>query len=288
LSQQFLVQGGGVPPREGWPENEPLEQFLQRAGAAVALQAIPSSDALRPVALEQALASLAAGMDIVSATKSHLVHHWRELAAAAQGSGRRIRISAATGAALPAADVARVSLRGFECSRIRGCLNGTSSFVLERLEEGSSLAHAVATAQKLGIAEPDPRGDLSGSDAASKIVLLANILWGLGATIEDVRCEPIEEATAARARQALEGGRRIRAVARAEAMSGALSVQIEEILPDDPLYHLHGPEKAVQYDCGEVGQIVVSGGKSSPLGAAHAMLKDTLDVVLSREAEGFA
>jgi len=149
-------------------------------------------------------------------------------------------------------------------------------------------AFDAATAQKLGIAEPDPRGDLSGSDAASKIVLLANILWGLGATIEDVRCEPIEEATAARARQALEGGRRIRAVARAEAMSGALSVQIEEILPDDPLYHLHGPEKAVQYDCGEVGQIVVSGGKSSPLGAAHAMLKDTLDVVLSREAEGFA
>lgn len=286
-AQQLLV-GDGVPPRADWPPIEPLGDFLGRTGAAVAVQAIPSSEGLRSVALEQALASIGAGMDLVSATKSHLVYHWRELAAAAEASGRRIRISAATGAALPAADVARVSLRGFPCGRIRGCLNGTSSFVLERLEQGATLAEAVETAQQLGIAEPDPRGDLTGADAASKIVLLANVLWNLGATMADVEREPIDEGTRVLARRAVERGRRIRAVARAEAMTRTLCVELEEVVPDDPLYHLRGPEKAVQYDCGEVGQIVVSGGKSSPLGAAHAMLKDTLELVLGRAGEAFA
>lgn len=226
-------------------------------------------------------------MDLATATKSHLVHHWGELADAATRRGRRIRISAATGAALPAADIAKVSLRGFDCRAIRACPNCTSTFVLDLVAGGQTLSDAVARAQALGIAETDPSADLDGLDAAAKIVLLANVLWDLRTRVEDVARDPIDDSLVERTERAMRRGARIRAVASADRASKVLVVRLEETPPSDPLHQLVGPEKAVQFDCGPQGEILVSGGKSSPTAAAHALLKDALDLAVGGVAPGF-
>ena len=291
-SQEVILRPGvtgpeAVPARDAWAPAGDLGAFLAASAASIAVQAIPSGDRLVDTATAQVLTAFDAGMDVVTATKTHLVRRWDVLAEAAIRTGRRVRISGATGAALPAADLARVSLRGFPCRAIRGSLNGTSSFVLEQLGAGGSLADAVRVAQSRGIAEADPSSDLDGRDAASKLVLLANLLWGLGASIDAVNREPIDESAAARAAEAARDGRRLRAVARADAETGRLEVGLEALEPGDPLFPLNGPEKAVAYDCGAVGQIVVSGGRSSPRGAAHAMLKDLLGLALEAGPGGF-
>jgi homoserine dehydrogenase len=278
-TSEVLLDGIVVPPREEWEAAGSLEAFLTASEADVAVQAIPSRDDLVDTAFDQVAAAFAAGMDVATATKSHLVRRWSALDAAAQQAGRRIRISGATGAALPAADVARQSLRGFPCQRMRGSLNGTSSFVLDRLANGASLSDAVAEAQAAGIAEASVASDLDGSDAASKLVLLANLLWAGDLSIDDVEREPIEAVAAQRAQRAAAGGRRLRAVATAE-LDGGAAVRLEELDEQDPLYPVRGPEKAVAFDCGGIGQIVVSGGKASPRGAAQALLKDVLHLAV--------
>lgn len=291
-SQEIILRPGltglvGVPSRDSWEPARELGVFLAASAASIAVQAIPSGDRHVDTATAQVLAAFDAEMDVVTATKTHLVRRWDVLAAAAIRTGRRVRISGATGAALPAADLARVSLRGFPCRAIRGSLNGTSGFVLEQLGTGASLADAVSIAQSRGIAEADPSSDLDGSDAATKLVLLANLLWGLGASIDAVQREPIDESTATRAADAARVGRRLRAVAEANAETGRFEVRLEVLEPGDPLFPLSGPEKAVIYDCGGVGQVVVSGGRSSPRGAAHAMLKDLLGLALETGPGGF-
>jgi homoserine dehydrogenase len=291
-SQEVILRPGvtgavGVPARDTWAPARDLGMFLAASAASIAVQAIPSGDRLVDTATAQVLAAFDAGMDVVTATKTHLVRRWDVLAGAAIRTGRRVRISGATGAALPAADLARISLRGFPCRAIRGSLNGTSSFVLEQLGAGGSLADAVRVAQSLGIAEADPSSDLDGSDAATKLVLLANLLWGLGASIDAVDREPIDQSTASRAADAARDGRRLRAVAKADAETGTFEVRLEALEPGDPLFPLSGPEKAVAYDCGAVGEVVVSGGRSSPRGAAHAMLKDLLGLALEAGPGGF-
>ncbi len=282
--QVLLALGAAVPPREDWQPADDLVAFLSATGASVMVQAIPSRDELATVATAQVLTAFDAGMDVVTATKSHLVRDWAALRQAAVSSERRIRISGATGAALPASDLARVSLRGFPCQRIRGALNGTSSFVLDRMAAGASLAAAVSEAQALGIAEANVDSDLDGLDAASKVTLLANLLWDLAASVDEVDREPIVAATAARAAEAARKGLRLRSVAVAERKSGRIVVRLEALDDGDPLYALRGPEKAAAFDCGAVGQIVVSGGRASPLGAAHAMLKDVLNLALEGRA----
>ena len=288
LGANGQTQAAAIPPRDLWQPAAGLEDFLIATAPSIVVQAIPSSEQLVDTATAQALAAFEARVDVVTATKSHLARRWSLLADAASRTGCRVRISAATGAALPAADVARLSLRGFRCRRIRGALNGTSTFVLERLAAGDALADAIAVAQSRGIAEADPTGDLDGSDAASKLVLLANLLWDLRASLDDVQREGIVDASAIRAVRAGRDGRRLRLVATADGETGRLEVRLEALQAGDRLYSLSGSEKAVAYDCGEVGEIIVSGGRSSLRGASHAMLKDVLSLALDRGPAGFS
>ncbi|MEU8824178.1 homoserine dehydrogenase [Streptomyces sp. NPDC048636] len=262
----------------------PLAETLERTGAVVLAQAVPSSPAVREQAAADALLALHRGVHVVSATKSHLLSHWAELGRAAAEGGALIRISGATGAALPAADMARTGVRGLGCHTLRACPTGTATFVLDRLTSGDPFPAAVAEARRRGIAEADLSADLSGADAATKARLLAALLWGWDAAA--VRTYTggagIGESTAEAARAAAARGHRLRAVATASADEPLLvRVGLEETAPGDPLYALNGPEKAVVYGC-EAGDITVSGGASSPLGAALAMVKDTLDVAVPK------
>ncbi|SFS69895.1 homoserine dehydrogenase [Saccharopolyspora flava] len=256
-----------------WGPLTELPELLERTGAAVFAQAVPSDGDDR--AAREALQALEAGAHVVTATKSHLLAHWTELAEAAERAGRSVRISAATGAAMPAGDLARSALRGFDVDAVAGCLNGTATFVLDRVADGADLAGAVAEAQRAGIAEADPSRDLSGDDAATKLRLISALLWGWGPARTRAETEPITRIPDVPA------GHRLRQVARATRDEpGVVRVALSAEPESSPLGALRGPEKAVRYDCGEAGQVAVSGGRSSPRGAALAMIKDTLGAVL--------
>lgn len=286
-TQCDVPAGGYVPARSTWRPLAELAETLNRTGARVLLQALPSSPELAEIAAAEAEIALRRGVHVVTATKSHLLGHWRRLATAAAAGGVMIRVSGATGAALPAGDLSRSGMRGMGCTAMRGCPNGTATFVLDRLAAGISLGAAVKDAQRRGIAEADPSADLSGADAATKLRLLAALAWGWDPAETQVATDPIDEDTTRVAWAAASSGHRLRAVARAEAARpGVVEVRLETTEPGDPLHTLVGPEKAVVFGCPDAGDVVVSGGRSSPLGAALAMIKDTIDVTAPRR--GFA
>jgi homoserine dehydrogenase len=283
-TEAFLAPGSVVPDRSSLAPVRPIEETLALTRADVLVQALPSSPEAHSRALQEALTALRGGVDVVTATKSHILSHWRDLERAAGERGSRIRISGATGAALPTADMARVALRGMGCNAVRACPNGTSNFVLDELARGVGLESAVLAAQRRGIAEADPSADLSGKDAATKVRLIAGLLWGWDVSRIAVEAEPIEGSTSARALAAAQQGRRLRAVAGASLdRPMVVTVQLEAVAPGDPLFPITGPEKAMVFSCPEAGDITVQGGRSSPKGAALAMLKDVLNLAgLSR------
>lgn len=275
--------GAAVAAPGAWRDAGDFGRLLDEVRPVVFVQAVPSSTEVVGVAAGEAEVALRRGVHVVTAAKSHLLARWRELHGAARDGGAGIRFSGATGAALPAGDVARYSLLGFGCRAIRGCPNGTSTYVLDRMAEGASLDDAVADARARGIAEADPTADLSGSDAATKVRLLTGLVWGWDVTAVRVHATPIDTPTAAHARAATANGARLRAVATARAdRPGEITVDHVPTTPGDPLHAITGPGKAVVFDCGDAGEITVSGGRSSPRGAALAMLKDTLATILER------
>lgn len=281
-SEIHLPPSSDVPDRRLWGPLLPPGESLRKSRATILVQAIPSSPEAHQRAVEEAVTALNNGIDVVAATKSHLITRWGELQAAATSGGSRIRISGATGAALPTADLARVALTGLDCEAIRACPNGTSTFVLDQIAQGNTLEEAIIEAQRRGIAESDTQSDLSGSDSATKVRLIAGLLWGWDVTRIDVETEAIDRRTAAQVEAAARQGGRLRAVATASTDRPMLvTVKLEQVKPGDPLFHMSGPEKAMVFRCPSAGDITIQGGRSSPSGAALAMLKDVLNLINS-------
>lgn len=117
-------------------------------------------------------AALQSGKPVVTANKSLVARCWEELKQAKK-SDVGVLYSAAVGGGTPMLEtVDWMTQSGLEVRKILGILNGTTNFVLDLVANGTSFSQAIEQAQQKGLAEADPSGDLSGNDAAEKLVLL--------------------------------------------------------------------------------------------------------------------
>jgi homoserine dehydrogenase len=271
-----------------WIDAAGIDEVVSRFKIDTVVQAVPGNLANAAETRDQIVQAMEGGADVVTATKPPLVAFWSELADAAAARGRCIRISAAAGAALPAVDLCRRALRALPCSSIRASLNGTTNFVLGQLRNGLSQKAAIDLAVGKGICEPNPSDDLSGRDSAMKIVLLSNLLWGQARPLNEVAIEGIPDDVQSRLAAAAAAGRVLASVAVARLDSSPrLQVGLQELDPRNPLARLEGAEKGVTFDCDQCGSITVTGGHSSPRGAAFALLKDVVNLRTGDRAAGF-
>jgi aspartokinase/homoserine dehydrogenase 1 len=156
------------------------------AGEALAFMA--SHAVSRPVVVDVTSDSTAAvlqtaaaqGFDVVLANKKPLADGWDsydKLVTACTSGGRRLRYEATVGAGLPIIDTYRkLTETGDRVLRIHGCVSGTLTYVLSEVTAGRPFSQAVREAMSRGYAEPDPRDDLSGRDAARKGLILARMM----------------------------------------------------------------------------------------------------------------
>src|SRR5438270_692210 len=138
------------------------------------------------------LQQLRAGKPVVSANKQQIARRGAEIFAAASEQGVQLRFEASVCAAIPVIKVLRESLVVTNVHRVLGIVNGTTNFILTRMEAGADYGEALAEAQRLGYAEADPTDDVSGADAAAKMAILATVAFGARVTPDDVLCEGIE------------------------------------------------------------------------------------------------
>ncbi len=163
------------------------------AGALDALAFMSSHAVSRPVLVDVTsdetgpllLAAIERGFDIVLANKRPLAGAWdshTRLLEAAAAAGRTVRFEATVGAGLPVIDTHKKLVEtGDRVRRVDGCVSGTLMFVLSEVCGGRPFSEAVQDAVARGYAEPDPRDDLSGQDAARKGLILARLLGYRGA-----------------------------------------------------------------------------------------------------------
>jgi homoserine dehydrogenase len=225
--------------------------------------------------------ALSHGLSVATASKGPLVLRFRELQALARAHGARLMLSAATAAALPTLDVGLTCLAGAEVLKAEGILNGTTNYILTRMDlDGATYAQALAEAQHLGIAEPDPSLDVEGRDTANKVLLIANCVFGASLTLADISVRGIAEVTPADLAAARAQGKTVKLIGRIERAEGGVvaSVAPEAIPLDHPLGGVRGTEKALTYLTDTMGAVTISGGKSNPVGAAAALLKDLINL----------
>lgn len=120
---------------------------------------------------------LESGTPVVTCNKAPLATAWDRLHAAARRGSTSIHATATVGGGSPIIPTVRRIARTLGVAHIEASLSGTLAFVVQRIGEGQCLTEAVADAQRAGYAEPDPRLDIDGTDAAAKAVILHNVCF---------------------------------------------------------------------------------------------------------------
>ena len=143
------------------------------------------------------LAALKGGKPVVTANKALLAENGAEIYGAAREYGADLYYEASVAGAIPILRPLRESLAGDTVHRVLGIVNGTTNFILDRMDSsGAGFAESLEEAQALGYAEADPTADVEGFDAAAKAAILASLAFHTPVTAADVHREGITEVTA--------------------------------------------------------------------------------------------
>lgn len=259
------------------------EQAVRESGAHALIEATPTNLEHGRPATSHVLAAIEQGMEVVSANKGPFVLFYKELHDAARQNNCGLHISAATAAALPTLDVGRVCLAGTRVRSVEGILNGTTNYILTQMKENNTpYAQALKQAQELGIAETDPGYDVEGKDTANKTVLICNRVFNTSLGLKDITIQGITHITPQDIALAAENNKVIKLIGSCENTHEGLKLAVapKPLDKDHPLASVNGSEKAITYMTDTMGAITVSGGKSSPTGAAAALLKDLINAYI--------
>jgi homoserine dehydrogenase len=230
---------------------------------------------------EYVLDLLRAGKPVVSANKQLVARRSAELFSTASESGVQLRFEASVCAAIPVIKVLRESFIVANVHRVLGIVNGTTNFILSQMESGSEYPDALAEAQRLGFAEPDPTEDVNGADAAAKMAILATVAFGSRTTLDDVEFEGIEGVTQEHVRAARQMEMTVRLIGSATLVDGKLDVRVQPSLVDrhHPLAAVEGPFNAVMLQGDAIREITLEGPGAGGLETASAIVADMISVV---------
>ncbi len=157
-------------------------------GADIVIETIGGLEPARTLVLQ----AINSGSDVITANKALLATHGPELFEAAEQVGAQLYYEAAVAAAIPIVRPLRESLAGDRINRILGIVNGSTNFILDKMDtEGWSADEAQRVARELGYLEADPSLDIEGFDAAQKAAILASLAFHTSVPLESVHREGI-------------------------------------------------------------------------------------------------
>src|ERR1700751_6135652 len=174
------------------------------------------------------LAAMENGKSVVTANKALLAEHGEQIHAASRAFGTDLYYEAAVAGAIPILRPLRESLAGDTVHRVLGIVNGTTNFILDRMDSsGAGFAESLEEAQALGYAEADPTADVDGFEAAAKAAILASLAFHAPGTAADVHREGITEVTATDILSARVLGRTVKLLAICERSDAGVSARVD-------------------------------------------------------------
>jgi len=235
------------------------------------------------------------GADVVTANKALLAAHGPELFEAADQVGAQLNYEAAVAGAIPIVRPLRENLAGDQVNRILGIVNGTTNFILDRMDvAGDTLEEALAIATELGYAEADPTADIGGYDAAQKAAILASLAFHTTVPLESVYREGITSVTPEQIESARKAGYVVKLLAICERLtdpetgkSGVSARVYPAMVPrSHPLAAVHGANNAVFVEAEAAGSLMFYGAGAGGVETASAVLGDLVSIARRHVAGG--
>lgn len=239
-------------------------------------------------AYELIKSALRQGKSVVTANKELMAKHGSELLNMAAAQDLDLHLEAAVGGGIPLIQPLKHQLAGNDILRLVGILNGTTNYILSKIEEGGDFGQVLAEAQALGYAEADPTADVDAFDTTYKISILASIAFGRQVDPAQVSRQGIRSITRKDVEYAENLGFRIKLVGIVEPTGEQVRVRVHPALvaADHPLASVRGVYNALWVEGDFVGSLLFSGRGAGGAATASAVVGDLIDIVRNIDDEG--
>jgi homoserine dehydrogenase len=261
-------------------EPVPLETILKETPVDFVCDATPTNYETGQPSLGILQTALRCGANAVTCSKGGVGKDLHGLKKLAEENCVSMRFESSVLSGTPLIDLVRGPLAGCDISRVEGIVNGTTNYILTRMEEGMGYGEALAEAQRLGYAEADPTGDVEGFDAAIKVCIMAAEFFGFPLAIGDVDRTGIANVTAAEVAAAKADGKRIKLIAGVERADGGVRgyVRPTAIPLSHPLAGVAGVTNAATIATDNLGEITIVGPGAGARETAQGLLSDMLEL----------
>lgn len=223
-------------------------------------------------------AALEKGMHVTTTNKGPVALYYHDLAELADARSVKFLFEGTVMSGSPALNLVRETLAGSTVSEIKGILNGTTNYILTRMEEGLSYEDALSKAQELGYAEAVPDADVLGWDALAKVTILASAVFGAEARPDDFPCKGITEITSDAIAAAKSRGKRYKLIGRVwrDGCDVKASVTPEEIDLAHPLAGVMGASNALTFSTDTLGDVTIVGPGAGRTETGYSALVDII------------
>lgn len=225
--------------------------------------------------------ALQSGKHVVTSNKGPAALYYEELKTLAQKNNVLFRIEGTVMSGTPVFRLFENGLEGNEIMEIKGILNGTTNFILTKMEEEDmDYEEALKLAQQKGYAEADPTADVEGYDALAKIIILSNVLLGANLKPADVQREGISSISKKDVQEALASGMRYKLIASAmkEKDKVRAAVLPQKLPLSDPLAGVMGANNALSFDLDLMGKVTIQGAGAGKIETGYSILSDMLAI----------
>jgi homoserine dehydrogenase len=254
------------------------QRIIRESNANVILELSPTNLKTAQPALSYIETALQTGKHVITANKGPTALYYPQLKQLAQDNQVTLGIEGTVMSGTPSLMLAQ-TLRSAGITRIQGILNGTTNYMLTRMEAGLSYNEALTEAQERGYAETDPTGDVEGHDAVAKVVILANLLMDASINPNDVQREGITQITTHDIQTAQQAGKRYKLIGTLERQAKGrirASVQPEQMDITHPLASVSDATNAITYSTQLMGDITLVGSGAGRIETGYALLTDLL------------
>ena len=255
-------------------------QTIKESGADVVVEVTGTNLETGEPGLSHIRKALSIGKHVITCNKGPPALAYNELKGLADENGVKFRIESTVMAGTPAVNLGKETLAGNKVYGFKGIINGTTNYILTKMEQGGGYDAALKEAQELGYAEADPAGDVEGWDAVGKVVILANTVMGADLKPSDVEREGITGITPTMIDEAKRENMRIKLIAQAHIEDGVVWAKVapERVHMTDPLANVNGTMNALTYMTDGLQDVTVIGRGAGGVETAHGIISDLIAI----------
>jgi homoserine dehydrogenase len=251
-------------------------EFIENTEAEVMIEVTPTNLKNGEPGISHIVSAMKSKKHVITVNKGPLALAFSSLLELSTYNNVRLAFSGTVGGGTPILEFAKKCLRGDRILSFRGILNGTTNYILSKMEEeGLTFQEALVDAKQKGYAEASPKLDVEGYDAAAKLAIMANWIMSRKVSLADVSRRGISEVDLNSVRNAHAVGKAIRLIAYCD--NDELNVMPLEIQRDDPIC-VTGTLNAVTFFSEYSGEKTIVGRGAGGLETASAILRDLIEI----------